>query len=123
MNREIKLRYFWKGEWHYIDLYKDNTIAKFEAYESVKCSLFYQFTGLKDKNGKEIYFNSDYVQYVYENSEDEEQEEFGIIVLDLKFTLGICVKTNDGMLLPIVHSDLNNIEIIGNIYENLELIK
>ena len=49
--RELKLKYFWNKEWHYIDLYKDNTRAKFEAYESVnKTSQFYQFTGKTDKN-------------------------------------------------------------------------
>ena len=83
-----------------------------------------QFTGLKDKNNKEIYFGYE-VDFTYTNSDGHDIETTGIIEMDLKFTLGIIIRENHTQaLLNIVHTDLSNIRLTGrNIYENPELIK
>jgi uncharacterized phage protein (TIGR01671 family) len=84
-----------------------------------------QFTGLKDKNGKEIYegdiaFVKDYFSDFGENWTDLEGE--------IKFISGafwICGKENEEIPLFVFDKDLDptdHIEIIGNIYENSELI-
>lgn len=80
--------------------------------------VFMQFTGLADKNGKEIYEgdivavvfteDTDYEVTIYEVFFDEEEAMF-----KLKNKLGYCMLTHWS----------TEIEIIGNIYENPELIK
>lgn len=112
--RELKLRYFWKGQWYYIDLYKDNTRAKFEAYESVKCSQFYQYTGLLDKNGKEI-FEGDIVVWKHLNDKDFYEVYYN------PDEVHYFAKTAHGETES--YLDSTHMEIIGNIYEDPELLK
>lgn len=69
-------------------------------------SILMQFTGLKDKNGKEIY-------------EGDIINDNGLIC-EIKFVEGCFVKnfeTGNWIIL-----NYNKIEIIGNIYENPELL-
>jgi len=90
----------------------------------------YQYTGRQDKNGKEIYFDSDIVNYTYTSdcgmAEEEEFTVTGIVVLDLKYTNSICVLEKEngktGGLYHFTAGEVRNIEIIGNTTENPELL-
>lgn len=79
-----------------------------------------QFTGLKDKNGKEIYI-SDIVF-----SEDGEYSKT-IEIKERKDCLGInfngIENRNENYDEPGECGDEDNLEIIGNIYENKDLLK
>lgn len=92
-----------------------------------------QYTGLKDKNGREIY-ESDIVQYtriVYADCSRTEIEDIEELVIgEVYYAEGLWIgfRFIDGtgkLFLPgQVSSEDNNpeIEVIGNIYENPELL-
>lgn len=74
-----------------------------------------QYTGLKDKNGKEIYEGDilelnkgEYEEVIWK----EDEACFAIRDVDAYITCGLLEKDSEEYL-----------EVIGNIYENLELLK
>ena len=75
-----------------------------------------QFTGLKDKNGKEIY-EGDIVEGINDSSFEVSFKKGCFI--------GIVIKVDKFEYKYLEYSlhNLENIEIIGNIYENPELLK
>jgi uncharacterized phage protein (TIGR01671 family) len=76
-----------------------------EALESVELM---QFTGLHDKNGKEIY-EGDILKTPYNNAEVKFKDgQFGILKNNSRYGRDFT-------------SCMSNFEIIGNIYENPEL--
>ena len=87
----------------------DETNARWHKEEDV----LMQFTGLKDKNGKEIY-EGDVVRYDGGN----------IFCIEFKFGKWLSVNKKDdlktGVLFDLL-DDLVEIEVIGNIYQNPEL--
>ena len=131
MSREIKFRAFdksnkkmyYKGFWVNCkypnsdgDICFDPKVFKPGYYNALDIEVM-QFTGLKDKNGKEIfegniikgdYFLSDYYEFItgYVNYSE----------IDALFD----VIKNSGLNYPMYRID--NSEIIGNIYENPELL-
>jgi hypothetical protein len=77
-----------------------------------------QFTGLIDENGKEIY-EGDIVTFYYEVGENDFRDELEVVKWD---TENACFMFGDDICM-LDGSRIRKLEVIGNIYENPELIK
>ena len=132
MNREIKFRGLSiNGEWYYGNLaiikkkvdhieagcYISNSAGMPFAYQ-VRPETVTQFTGLLDKNGKEIYEGD-----LFRIIDPEDKSTCEIVFKDGAFRKKYW-QWEDGLQYPIIDKfDLENFEVIGNIYENPELLK
>lgn len=133
MNREIKFRgQNIKGEWHYgllshnkdvdsdYEWFISNKAGKPFAFGAIEKSIG-QFTGLYDKNGKEIY-EGDIVKHFNHNEIIRE-------IIFMKGSFGYWTGKEFISYASNYHFEWNDfyksekIEIIGNIYENPELLK
>ncbi len=74
-----------------------------------------QFTGLKDKNGKEI-FDGYIVEFKY-NSKEKQKGETIFIGGSFK------IKSEKGIYYLFCKEIMKNVEVIGNLYENPELLE
>lgn len=115
MNKEIKFR-AWQSIENKMWQWKDfEQYAIFEIFKSIEPFILMQFTGLKDKNGKEIYEGDIYevpinIVKMYHKHYSEDK-----YIKEVYFDRGTFV---------IDYLDwLDKIEVIGNIYENPELLK
>lgn len=108
------------NSWGEIENSSDNRLS--EVFETIKKQggILMQSTGLHDKNGKEIY-EGDIVKS-YENELVGELYYFNDIG---GYTLWISGKNPKGEMTsrPFRDLDTTNLEIIGNIYQNPELLK
>ena len=109
--REIKFRAWFrdehssKAEMHYdVRDFKDNP-DQYHYYRVM------QYTGLKDKNGKEIY-DSDLLGYYYKGMNSK-----------MYLTKRPTVVKWKGSGFNIRERACDNYEVVGNIYENPELLK
>ena len=75
---------------------------------------FMQYTGLKDKRGKEIY-EGDIIRLKKGN--------FPVFFILGMFMTGDDGKTIDNISLALLNHLNNEIDVIGNVYENPELLK
>ena len=124
MNREIKFRGRAEGDWFFGDL--THVLHRQKQMMCVAQTLVEQdtvgqFTGLYDKNGKEIYegdvlrfyFNgNEYIVYVGFNS------EVGAWCVGFKGSRNVGIRP-----LGVWLCEYKCIEVIGNIHDNPELIK
>lgn len=121
--REIKFRAWDKEQAKMKKDFRFDEFNDVNDYFADDDFVFMQYTGLKDKNGKEIY-DGDIVslKYLYDKRTTdkgqvvwrEDKASFG-----LKSLKGL---TNEVYELYQVTAE-HNLEIIGNIYENPELLK
>jgi len=120
--REIKFRAWDREEKNYIFFDAlDGILSKCDEVYRQRCvGVFEQFTGLRDKNGKEIYendickirFDIDKVEdYIYASLTEKE-----IRTCERVFVVESPLFNNQ----PELNADI--IEIIGNIHENPELL-
>ncbi|HAA6883795.1 TPA_asm: hypothetical protein GHH03_11615 [Listeria monocytogenes] len=99
--------------------YISNSAGEPFAYK-VRPETVSQFTGLKDKNGKKI-FEGDIVEII-------EIDAFGNLDWNrlkgkVMFSEGAWLVTDSGSFAISLWSEINEFEIIGNIYENPELLE
>ena len=100
-----------QGYWNFCDQ-PDGSISYVNNLENDDAILM-QYTNLKDNQGKEIY-EGDVVKRI---------GDFGTIQYpDLKELIDV-VEFKGACFMPICEEPMENFEIIGNIYENPELIE
>lgn len=122
--REIKFRAWNSNENQWVSYYHISKCfveaidcVEFRADDNIKLM---QYTGLKDKNGKEIY-EGDIVISDYDNSSCvcEWNNEFMCYMFRGKFIN----KNTDEVEFELGGASYKRLEVIGDIYENPELLK
>lgn len=116
MKREIKFR-AWTGiqmeNWNHIKTWE--TLA--QHLDGLTEFKWMQYTGLKDKNGKEIY-EGDVFRYELLNDNEKEFEQDSTIYTEAVHFVDGCFELDNCPLGAFYYMG----EVIGNIYENPELL-
>lgn len=118
--REIKFR-GWDGEvkrmWSWRELCNTHFCASLYSHGDGSWEVM-QYTGLHDKNGKEIYEGD-----IVSTFEPDEGSLFEEVVFENGTFKLRCMSDNTKINYPLGSLRSKYIEVIGNIYENPELIQ
>lgn len=118
MSRKIKFRalssgiFVSTGQREWLELYPGYDESRLYEEDTLG-----QYTGLKDKNGKEIY-EGDFLEDSLYVAWCDKQGGFQAFLPD-----DYCMACNGDMHWHEVVEDSNKYEVIGNLYENPELLK
>ncbi len=110
-------------ELDYEDSYNGQPMIRttmYNDYFDTEDMILMQYTGLKDKNGKEIY-EGDIVKFRFKDDREEFPDLIGYIEYQTTFT-AFRIMSNQGSF-KIDITEIKFIEVIGNIYKNLELLE
>lgn len=125
MNREIKFRgkSLNTGLWSYGDLRQDNIRRKAYVEYEVDPETIGQFTGLRDCKGKEIYEGDILSFTVFDVFGGDRQHRGTVRYCGSRFMIWLSLDGEDCLDLDWVIEQDDELEIIGNIYDNPEIIK
>lgn len=131
--REIKFRAWDKEnkemldieDLHWDDCPRDFSIrtTMYRDYFDIKDMILMQYTGLKDKNGKEIYEGDIVSKETFDDTKPNYRNISYAKVVWIKELAGFYLVNRENKILWEVSEDKYNIEVAGNIYENSKLLE
>lgn len=132
--REVKFRAWWKNKLRHNAiagngqcLFVPSGVGEYTWINLAECKIM-QFTGLKDKNGKEIYEGDILLSLVQSMRDNSITKVVGEVYFDEKlggYMFGnkhSTDKESDTVEFGVCMALSDSVEIIGNIYENPELL-